>query len=87
MAHEYEGNMVNEFDAEIEGTSAGSNSLLIDGLDAETLARRFHDTYERLAPLYGYKTRKASRVDWDDVPHQNKKLMIATCQELINEGI
>jgi len=64
-----------------------SNSALIGLLEAETLAKRFHDTYERLAPQYGYLTRKLSRVDWEDVSTKNKKLMIATCQELLNEGI
>jgi hypothetical protein len=29
----------------------------------EELARLFHETYERLAPSYGYKTREASAVD------------------------
>jgi hypothetical protein len=52
--------------------------------DAEALARRFHETYERLAPEYGYRTREASAVPWDDVPEANKGLMIAVCGELLD---
>lgn len=49
--------------------------------DAEALARRFHETYERLAPQYGYTTREETR-EWD--PHSpNGRLMIATCKEVL----
>ena len=51
---------------------------------AEKLAQLFHETYERLAPEYGYKTREASAVSWGHVPEQNKKLMIAVCRTLID---
>jgi len=51
--------------------------------EAERLAKRFHETYERLAPQYNYKTRKESAVPWDEVPESNKSLMIAVCKELI----
>jgi hypothetical protein len=44
---------------------------------SEQLARLFHETYERLAPQFGYETRKASAVPWDQVPERNKALMIA----------
>jgi hypothetical protein len=50
---------------------------------AEELARFFHETYERLAPDYGYKTREESAVPWEDVPQDNKALMIATCGEVL----
>jgi hypothetical protein len=49
----------------------------------EELAKKFHETYERLAPDHGYKTREASAVKWDDLPSSNKQLMIATCRELL----
>jgi len=48
--------------------------------DAESLARLFHETYERLAPDHGYETRKASAKPWSEVPEQNKNLMIAVCR-------
>ncbi len=50
----------------------------------EELACLFHETYERLAPTYSYKTRKASAVPWDQVPKQNKVLMIAVSAEVLN---
>ena len=50
---------------------------------AESLARLFHETYERLAPEFGYKTREASAVPWDDVPDNNKALMIAVAAAVL----
>jgi len=50
---------------------------------AEDLARLFHETYERLAPDFGYETREASRTAWELVPDNNKRLMIAVCAELL----
>lgn len=49
----------------------------------EGLARLFHETYERLAPRYDYRTREASAKPWEDVPEQNRVLMVATCAEVI----
>jgi hypothetical protein len=51
--------------------------------DAETVARLFHETYERLAPAYHYKTRRATAVSWDAVPDRNKQHMIATTAEVL----
>lgn len=48
----------------------------------ERLAKLFHDTYERLAPVYNYNTRKASAVPWEDVPENNKSLMVAVAGEI-----
>ena len=50
---------------------------------AEILARLFHEAYEKLAPGYNYKTREASAVEWEDVPENNKKLMIAVSAEIL----
>jgi hypothetical protein len=52
-------------------------------MTAEELARKFHETYERLAPQYGYETRKASAVLWENVPSNNKNFMIAVCAEIL----
>ena len=49
-------------------------------------AKRFHELYEGLAPAFGYKTRKASRVPWSKVPLRNRKLMVAVCGSLQAEG-
>ena len=54
---------------------------------AEEIARAFHETYENFAPNYGYKTREASAVPWNDVPKQNKDLMIAVVAELVDQGV
>lgn len=51
-------------------------------LEPEEFARRFHEAYERLAPLYNYRTREASSVPWKDVPHENRALMISTVREV-----
>ncbi len=52
-------------------------------MSAESLARLFHETYERLAPSFGYRTREASAVPWEDVPADNKALMIAVAGEVL----
>jgi hypothetical protein len=50
---------------------------------AEQLAQLFHETYERLALEFGYRTREASAKPWADVPAKNKALMIAVCAEIV----
>jgi hypothetical protein len=52
-------------------------------MEAEELARIFHEEYERLAPELGYVTRKESAVSWEQVPEDNRGLMIATCEAVI----
>lgn len=54
-------------------------------LTAELLARTFHESYERLAPSFGYDTRDDSRQPWEQVPEQNRKLMVATAEAVITE--
>ncbi len=51
--------------------------------DAETVARFFHETYERLAPNFAYETRPETAKPWDDVPTRNKQLMIAVAAEVL----
>lgn len=52
-------------------------------LTAEELATLFHSTYERLAPKFEYETKLDSRKTWEDVPDNNRNLMIATSEEVI----
>lgn len=47
------------------------------------VARQFHETYERLAPSFGYETTAASAVSWESVPLMNKRLMIAVVTEVL----
>ncbi|MGW4639574.1 hypothetical protein ACWEN6_13650 [Sphaerisporangium sp. NPDC004334] len=54
--------------------------------EAELVARAFHESYERLAPSFGYATREASAVPWEDVPERNKRLMVAVAAELLDQG-
>jgi hypothetical protein len=51
--------------------------------DAESVAKLFHEAYERLAPAFGYETREATRVPWENVPERNKRLMIAATAEVL----
>ncbi len=53
----------------------------------ERIAKEFHQAYEELAPIFGYRTREESAKPWKDVPRQNQLLMIATVKALIEEDI
>lgn len=50
---------------------------------ADELARQFHEAYERLAPEFGYETRKESAKPWTEVPEQNKQLMRAVMVDVM----
>lgn len=52
--------------------------------DPESIARLFHESYERRAIDFGYETRVESRVPWEDVPSLNKHLMIATVSDVLD---
>lgn len=54
-------------------------------MNAETLAQLFHETYERRAPEFGYKTRKETAIPWNAIPadNANKRLMIAVAGEVL----
>lgn len=56
-------------------------------MTAEQIAQAFHETYERLAPGFGYKTREASARPWAEVPEQNKALMVAVVQALLDADV
>lgn len=61
--------------------------MMADDPIAERIARSFHETYERLAPDHGWDTQLPSRVEWNDVPPNNKALMIAVASELLDTGV
>jgi hypothetical protein len=52
-------------------------------LTAERLAREFHAAYELLAPTFDYETKPESRTKWEQVPEQNRMLMVATAATVI----
>jgi hypothetical protein len=54
---------------------------------AAEIAKAFHETYERLAPAFGYETRPESAVAWEDVPVSNRELMEATVLDLLGRGV
>lgn len=54
---------------------------------AERAARDFHETYERLAPKFGYQTRRESALPWEDIADNHKRLMIAVCAEVLERAI
>jgi hypothetical protein len=49
----------------------------------EDLAIMFHETYEDLAPSYGYETRPETRKF--DAQSNNGRLMIAVCKYILQE--
>ena len=53
----------------------------ISSLSPLDLAQLFHETYERLAPCFGYQTRPETRQFDPDSP--NGRLMIAVCEEVL----
>lgn len=54
---------------------------------ADAIAQEFHRNYEQLAPNFGYETREESRTPWEQVPEQNKALMVATVRALLGRVI
>jgi hypothetical protein len=50
---------------------------------ASALARQFHETYERLAPQFGYETKEETRKFKSD--SINGRLMIAVCDEILTK--
>src|SRR6185369_12495066 len=52
---------------------------------AEKIAIFFHDTYEKLAPEFGYETRKDTKRLNKNWP--NGKLMIAVCERYLQERV
>jgi hypothetical protein len=56
-------------------------------MNSVELAKLFHETYERLAPSFGYETRSETAVPWEQIPanNPNKQLMIAVTGEIIHQ--
>ena len=48
------------------------------------LAVLFHSTYERLAPAFGWRTKKGCNVPFEQLPQRNQALMNATCQTVLS---
>lgn len=54
-------------------------------MEVEEVAKLFHDTYERLAPEFGYETQPRTAVAWENVPEPNKSLMIAVAEHVMHK--
>ena len=65
---------------EIDGDS---DCVIRSVSEAEWLASKFHANYERLASLYKYETKLESKGLWENVPENNKQLMIAVCERIL----
>lgn len=55
--------------------------------DAELIAKRFHEVYEDLAPSMGWETQERSRKTWEELPAENKWLMVKVVDQLMEEKI
>lgn len=60
----------------------GVCGAMLDMKSALDLAVLFHETYERLAPDFGYETRPDTKVF--DPESKNGRLMVAVCGEILN---
>ena len=53
------------------------------GITPEELAQWFHEVYQELAPAFNYQTREESAKPWNQVPENNRALMVAVCAEIL----
>lgn len=54
---------------------------------SERIAKRFHEVYEELAPTMGWETQERSRKEWDELPLENKWLMVKVVEQLLEEKV
>ena len=52
-------------------------------VDPEALARLFHEVYEAQAPMFGYETKPETRCAWEEMPEDNKQLMVSVCRRIV----
>lgn len=52
----------------------------------EAIARRFHEEYERRASDHGWTTQERSRKAWENIPEENRSLMMAVVTALLING-
>ncbi len=51
------------------------------------IAKAFHETYERLAPEFGWETQEVYQVPWDKLPLVQRWLMIGVVDHLLNTRV
>lgn len=82
MSTKWSTNMVQALYSEILRLRRQNQRLTeLDKVSAHDLARRFHETYEKLAPEYGYNIRKETK-SWDQYS-PNGMLMQAVITEVM----
>lgn len=64
---------------------ASRDQAAATGDRAVALARRFHEAYEEFAPVFDYETRAETRVPWEELPDNNRKLMITVCVAVLHD--
>lgn len=55
--------------------------------EASIIAKEFHETYELFAPAINWQTQEKSRVPWEDLPWENRSLMMVVVLELLARGV
>lgn len=53
-------------------------------MQAERLARAFHDAYREHSPEFGYQIRDGADVSYEELPPQNRELMLATSRDVLS---
>ena len=53
--------------------------------DVERLARKMHNEYEKEAKRVGWKTQESCQVSFDELPEENKKVMLAVAKAISKE--
>lgn len=67
---------------------ANPNQVAVSPLATRVrIARQFHEEYEHMAPAYGWETQEASRADWDDLPSNQRRLMVHVIGNLQAAGV
>lgn len=80
--------LAGEAEAWADETAATIPFPTMEEIHVGGIAVAFHETYERLAPEFGWVTQGSSRgKDWMDLPKNQKQLMEAVIAELIREGV
>ena len=53
-------------------------------ISPERLAKIFHDAYEKIAKRQNWETQESCKVEFEDLPVENRNTMILTAREVIN---
>lgn len=54
---------------------------------AEQIARRFHEVYDARADIFGWSPAESTRVAWEDLPEENRNLMVSVVDILLANAV